>query len=110
MLPAGALAVLVNVWTSGWAWAAGVGVAVVLLGQVAITWFLPPSGSGEASGISVRQRFGDVKDSAVTGIRADGAPTSPVVLDQGFKDVTGSKIVGVEIGDTGAARDKAEGE
>jgi len=96
VVPATGLAVLVNVWTTGWAWPAGVGVAVLVAAQVFVTfWTTAPSGHDKTT---VRQRFGKVERTDVTGARLGRGVDRPIDVDQSAHTVSDSTFTGVEIG------------
>jgi len=94
-VPAAAVSVLVNVWTTGWAWPAGVAVGVLVLAQVVVTFW---TGAPDTGRSSVTQRLGDVVKSDVVGARLDSEVARGVTVDQSAHKVEDSRLTGLEIG------------
>jgi hypothetical protein len=98
------VAVLVNVWTNGWPWAAGAGLAALVVCQGGLEWLRnsrdhapgPASGTGTWS---VVQRVVHMVGGTATGARSP-SPGGRVRVRQWFGKVNNADIVGVD-GDPG---------
>jgi hypothetical protein len=97
---AAGVSVLVNVWTLGWEWPVGVGIAVLITCQVVVEGIRSGTtapGSQPQQKSTVNQTFDGVRDSEVNGINRD-RPGGDAEVRQRFKDVHNSRIVGLDEG------------
>ncbi|GAA1776688.1 hypothetical protein [Streptomonospora arabica] len=95
------VSVLVNVWTDGWEWSVGVGIAVLIGCQVvaeSVRRVMAAPGSEPRKKSIVNQAFGGVRDSEISGINRASTGYDAEV-QQRFKDVHNSTIVGFGEGD-----------
>jgi hypothetical protein len=98
VLLAAGVSIVVNVWTSGWAWSAGVGLAVLIVCQVAVECFRSNTADWKSSPrrrLAIEQRLGDVRGAHVTGVRRS-LLNGDVKVRQRFRNVDTSRIVGIE--------------
>jgi hypothetical protein len=98
---AAGVSVLVNVWTEGWEWPAGVGIAALIACQVVlegVRGVITAPGAQPQQKLTVNQAFGAVRDSEISGINR-AHPSNDADVRQRFKDVHNSRIVGLDEGD-----------
>jgi hypothetical protein len=101
---AAGVAVLVNVLTSGWPWAAGAGLAALVVCQGGLEWLRSsrdraPESSPRAGPWSVVQRIGRIVGGGATGVRSP-PPGAIVKVFQWFGSAKNADIVGID-GDPG---------
>jgi hypothetical protein len=98
------VAVLVNIWTSGWPWAAGAGLAALVVCQGGLEWLRSSrehsaeSGAGPAG--PVVQRAGYMSGSELTGSRSS-SPHGGIRQRLGI--VKNSTVIGHDGGQSGKA-------
>ena len=96
---AAGVAVIINVWTSGWAWPAGVSLGVLLILQCIVEWLRDRGDKSSAEPErkqSLTQITGNLSESHIVGI-SGGAANTNVNVQQAFGDVERSTIVGIEL-------------
>jgi hypothetical protein len=99
LLSAG-VAVLVNIWTSGWGWPVGVGLAVLVVCQGSLEWLRSsqdhaPGSAARTPTWRVLQKVGHMAGGTATGIRSP-SPGSRAEVRQDYGTVENGNIVGID--------------
>ena len=110
ILLAAGVAVLVAVWTSRWAWPAGVGLAVLVMLQGSVEWLRTKENATSGNHnrrLSLTQDATSLADSRVAGVR--GQPIDmDIDVHQALGNVERSAIIGIDM--TPAVRRQPETE
>jgi hypothetical protein len=92
------VAVLVNVWTSGWGWPIGVGLAVLVISQGSLEWLRSSrehTPGPATTTLRVFQKVSRMAGGTATGIRSP-SPGSLAEVHQDFGTVENGTIVGID--------------
>ena len=100
------VAVLVNIWTSGWHWAAAAGLGALVICQGGLEWLRSSQEHATESGAEpagpVVQRVGYMSSSGLTGSRS---PSPHRGVRQRLGIVKNSTVIGHDGGQSGTAAD-----
>ncbi|MFJ5222351.1 hypothetical protein [Streptomyces sp. NPDC088400] len=95
---AAVISVVINVWTTSWAWPAGAGLGALLLIQALFEWSRARAADYAPSPPSrwvVEQHFADVSDSSITAARRP-AGGSDAEVRQHLGAVSRSSVIGID--------------